>query len=405
MSRQSILLISPFPPLPNTGAGVAIFSDLTELQKRGSTIDLICFRSNRSVDSLDPVRRLCRHLILIEGPSSWTFQIMYDALWKQRPLVVSRHDSLEMQHRITQQLTTVRYDVVLVEFSFMFQYLKSDLNFAQEKRPLFVLDHRVVTPNVYRYFKQVTQNPILKFLRTYEIFRLKQYLQNVLCFADRNLFTGKEDLDYVRREFTVTDEKLVYRPTGLVLDRYPVADPESVEPYSIGFFGAYDWQANVDAVIYFVNDILPLIVQKMPQVRFVLAGRAAPKRIRALAHHPHIEFVGEVDDMFEIAQRVAVIVVPLRIGAGTRLKILEAMAWGKPIVATTIGVEGVDHIDGEDILVRDTPESFVEATVALLNDPIQQRKLAQGARRRIENDYTTQRSVDRLQQAISVTST
>jgi glycosyltransferase involved in cell wall biosynthesis len=123
-----------------------------------------------------------------------------------------------------------------------------------------------------------------------------------------------------------------------------------------------------------------------------------------LADHPAIEFVGKVEDMFSLAQRVAVIVVPLRIGAGTRLKILEAMAWGKPIVATSIGVEGIEQVVGQDLLVADEPETFAHAVVTLLNDPLQQMRLAQAGRRRVELSYTAQRSVDRLQQALPIPS-
>jgi glycosyltransferase involved in cell wall biosynthesis len=224
--------------------------------------------------------------------------------------------------------------------------------------------------------------------------------------GDKHLFFGQEDLDYISAQNSdlIDQEKLIYRPTGLILERYPLADPAQVEPYTVGFFGAFDWEANVDAVSYFVEDILPLIQAELPQIKFVLAGRAAPSQVRELAQYPSVEFLGRVEDMFSVAQRVAAIVVPLRIGAGTRLKILEAMAWGKPIVTTSIGVEGVEHVNGEDLIVADTADLFAKATIALLDDPAQQGRLAQAARQRVELFYSTQCSVDRLQAAMAASS-
>jgi glycosyltransferase involved in cell wall biosynthesis len=405
MSSQTLLMIAPYPPTPDTGAGIAIFGDLTELKRRGVVVDLVCFRSHRPLETLHEIKQLCRQFILVEGPPAWSLKTPWLTLLQQ-PLVVVRHRSLPMQQAIAAQLASHPYDVVLVEFSFMFQYLlRPDLIFTQDKQPLLVVDHLVVTPKVYQYFHQVAPTPLAKLFRQYEIPRLKKYLQKVLLTADKHLFVGQEDLAYVQNQFPgLPNEKLIYRPIGLLLERYPLADPAQAEPFTLGFFGAFDWAANVDAVHYFVREILPLIQAQMPQVKFVLAGRAGPASVRALADHPAIEFVGKVEDMFSLAQRVAVIVVPLRIGAGTRLKILEAMAWGKPIVATSIGVEGIEQVVGQDLLVADEPETFAHAVVTLLNDPLQQMRLAQAGRRRVELSYTAQRSVDRLQQALPIPS-
>lgn len=405
MSDQTILVMAPFPPLPDSGAGIAIFGDLTELKRRGVIIDLICFRSDRPVETLSSLKSLCRNLTLIEGPPSWSLGAVGKAIITQRPLVVARHYSFNMEHAVATHLKSHVYDAVLVEFSFMFQYLmKPGVTIMGQKRPLFVLDHHVVTPKVYGYFSQITSNPFLKLLRHFEIKRLKRYLHVVLMAADKHLFLGQEDLAYVQAQFPPLDsQKLVYRPTGLSLDRYPLANLAKAEPYTIGFLAAFDWAANVDAVHYLVKEILPIIQAQLPQVKLVLAGRAAPASIRKLANHPAVEFLGEVADMFTVVQRVAVIVAPLRIGAGTRLKILEAMAWGKPVVATSIGVEGVEHTPGQELLVADTPRTFAEAVISLLNNPAQQRQLAAASRRHIELTYTVQRSVDKLLEVISST--
>ncbi len=405
MSGQTVLMIAPFPPLPDNGGGIVIFNDLQELKRRGVIVDLICFRSGRSPESLSVLKQFCRHFFSVDGPPPWSIKILVNAVWQQSPLVVARHKSTPMEKVISRQLATNSYDSVLVEFSFMFQYLlESGITITQGKRSLLVLDHHVVTPKVYSYFSQITSNPLLKLLRHFEIERLKRYLHAVLMAADKHLFLGLEDLAYVQEQFPQLDsQKLVYRPAGLLLDRYPPADPAQVEPCTIGFFASFDWSANVDAVHYFVEEIFPQIQAQIQPVKFILAGRAAPPSIKNLTNHPAIEFMGEVDDMFRLAQRVAVMVVPLRIGGGTRLKILEAMAWGKPIVTTSIGVEGIEHLPGQELWVADEPQPFAQAVVSLLRDPDQQHQLAQASRRRVELSYTVQRSVDQLQQVLQGT--
>jgi glycosyltransferase involved in cell wall biosynthesis len=402
MPPLTLLLITPAPPLPNSGGGISIFGTLSELKRRGAVIDLVCFRANRPTEALEPIRQLCRRLVLVEGPGNWSAVTVLKALLRQRPMVVVRHYRPQMQQAIMEQLVIYAYNAVLVEFSFMFQYLmQAELRFAQGKKPQFVLEHRVVTPKVYQYFSDVTRNPLVKWFRRYEIERLKKYLQAALLAADQHLFVGQEDLAYVQAEFPgLAADKLIYRPTGLILERYPLADPAQTEPYTIGFFGAFNWAANVDAVHYFVREILPLIQLQRPQIKFLLAGRSAPASIRALASHPAIEFMGEVDDMFSLARRVAVMVAPLRIGAGTRLKILEAFAWGKPIVATSIGIEGIECRPGQDLLVADQPDLFAQTVIDLLDDPLKQRLLGQAGRQRVEAAYTVQRSVDRLLEAL-----
>lgn len=400
----TLLLITPTPPLPDSGGGISIFGTLSELKRRGAVIDLVCFRADRSQEKLEPLRHLCRHLVLIEGLGNWSAELMIKAILWQRPMVVVRHHSRIMQQAINHQLATYTYKLVLVEFSFMFQYLmQPGLIFAQGQKPQLVLEHRVVTPKVYQYFSDVAPNPIVKWFRRYQIQRLKVYLRAALAIADQHLFVGQEDLAYIRQEFPeISSDKLIYRPTGLILERYPLADPAQTEPNTIGFFGAFNWTANVDAVHYFVRDILPLIQLRQPRVKFLLAGRSAPPSIQALTSHPAIEFMGEVDDMFNLARRVAVMVVPLRIGAGTRLKILEALAWGKPVVSTSIGAEGIEFTPGEELLVADQPDLFAQTVVELLSDPLKQRHLAQAGRRRVETMYTAQRSVDRLLEVLGI---
>jgi glycosyltransferase involved in cell wall biosynthesis len=150
-----------------------------------------------------------------------------------------------------------------------------------------------------------------------------------------------------------------------------------------------DWLPNQDGVEFLVRDILPRLRQLAPSVRVMLAGRnPSEAMLRRYAGDPDVSFTGTVADLRPIIARAAVCVVPLRIGSGTRLKILEAAAMGKAIVSTTLGAEGLDLEHGREILLEDRPDAFAEAVALLLTDRKRSSALGSAARLVVEEQYS-----------------
>jgi len=133
------------------------------------------------------------------------------------------------------------------------------------------------------------------------------------------------------------------------------------------FFGLLSYVPNVDGVIHFIRDIWPRIAEAHPEARCKIIGGQPPPSLLALAG-PRVELTGFVSDLRPHLAAAAAVVVPLRFGGGTRLKIYEAMAMRKAIVSTTIGAEGLDVTDGRNILLRDDPQSFANSVIDLLRD-------------------------------------
>jgi glycosyltransferase involved in cell wall biosynthesis len=163
--------------------------------------------------------------------------------------------------------------------------------------------------------------------------------------------------------------------------------PEIESEPSLLFVGTMGYPPNVDAMLWFCDEIFPHIVRQVPNVQLTIAGRAPKPAIQKLAQRPHISVTGNVDDLKPYYQRASVIVVPLRAGSGTRLKISEAMAYGRAIVSTTIGCEGLDVQDGENILLADTADEFANRVVQLLRDRARRQWLADNGRRLVEERY------------------
>ena len=161
----------------------------------------------------------------------------------------------------------------------------------------------------------------------------------------------------------------------------PVADPRvdrtrlAGEHPTLGFVGALDYQPNTDAVGWFAREVLPIVRTHHPGVRFRVVGRGAD-RLGWIRECPGVELVGAVGDVRPELDRTDVAVVPIRVGAGTRLKVVEALAHHLPLVTTTVGAEGIDVVDGRTALVADDPQRFADACLQLLEEPELRQRLA-----------------------------
>jgi glycosyltransferase involved in cell wall biosynthesis len=146
------------------------------------------------------------------------------------------------------------------------------------------------------------------------------------------------------------------------------------------------WPPNADGARWFATTILPSILAQQPQARFLAVGRNPPHSLRGLTADG-IEAPGYVDDPQPYWDRSQASVVPLRAGGGMRVKILEAWARGVPVVATTIGAEGITYRAGENLLIADTPRAFAECVLAILRDPALAEQLSLGGRAAVEQNY------------------
>ena len=154
------------------------------------------------------------------------------------------------------------------------------------------------------------------------------------------------------------------------------------------FTGTISYYPNTEGILWFHKTTWPLIKAKNPDAKFCIAGKEPPIEVKKLAEtDDSIIVTGTVDDMRDYYNKAAVVVVPLRVGGGTRLKILEGMAMEKAIVSTSMGAEGIDHTNGENILLTDTPEDFCDAVVSVMSDANVRGRLEKGGRALVEEKY------------------
>jgi len=184
-------------------------------------------------------------------------------------------------------------------------------------------------------------------------------------------------------------------PNGVDPDEF-TPSAQTVQPDSLVFTASFTYAPNVDAMAFFCRQVLPRIRVAVPSVRLSIVGQHPGPEIQALQRLPGVEVTGRVPDVRPYLARAAVAVVPLRMGSGTRLKILEAMAMAKPVVSTPIGAEGLEVRAGYDIELARDPTAFADRTIALLHDAERRARLGERARATVLERYAWSSIVDRL---------
>jgi sugar transferase (PEP-CTERM/EpsH1 system associated) len=187
---------------------------------------------------------------------------------------------------------------------------------------------------------------------------------------------------------------------GVDLDTFVPAVEDAGEAQELLFLGSLDWYPNLDAVEYLIEKILPLVLAHVPEAKLRIVGRCSPPELaKRIARCSGVDLVGEVADIRPHLARAAVVLVPLRVGGGSRIKILEALAMGKAVVSTTIGAEGLAVSDGVHVLLADSPANFAERTVELLASPERRARLGERGRKLVEERYTWDRAAEALESA------
>jgi glycosyltransferase involved in cell wall biosynthesis len=185
-------------------------------------------------------------------------------------------------------------------------------------------------------------------------------------------------------------------PNGIDLDDYFLTRPPAVNAAVIAFTGKMDYRPNVDAAIWFANKIMPLVQAHRPEAVFQIVGQGAPPQLTRAGDRPGIVVTGAVPDARPYISRAAVYVAPLRMGGGTRFKLLEAMALARPIVSTRIGAEGFEVESGRELLLADTPDEFAAAVQRLFDDVELAARLGACGREFVRRSYSWDTILPRL---------
>ncbi|HEX5469793.1 MAG TPA: glycosyltransferase family 4 protein [Gaiellaceae bacterium] len=291
----------------------------------------------------------------------------------------------ELQDALARLCSERRFDVVQLESS-----LLGELEIPAG--PAVVLDEHNVEYEVFERMSEGERSPLRRAFYRLESSRFRPFEQRLWRAVDGCAVTSPRDAREVEAHAPETAVAVV--PNGVDVDYFrPVA--RRVEPRSLVFNGVLDYRPNLDGAWFLVDEIMPRLRARFPDVSATIVGRGAQADLARL-RRAGAQVTGEVPDVRPHLASAAVVVVPLRIGGGTRLKVVEGLALGRPMVTTALGCEGIDVVDGEHLLVRDDPEQFAAGVESLFADPDLGQRLGATGRRLMESAYSWEAAASRL---------
>ncbi len=396
-----ILLTLPLPLFPpDTGGKIRSLNLFQRLASRHEIHAVSLADQEREAAAVREMRHLFRSYTPVFWEETPNFSPSFYAAFlasRFRPLpyflakycVPRFRDTVEMLAR------RERFDLLFCDF-----LQSAVVMLGTEIRPRIVFQHNLE----YRVRKrqcEAESRPLRKWLLQAEWRKARAIEREVCREFDHVIAVSEEDRRMFVDEFRLT--RVSALPTGVDLGYFY---PQNVEPERgrLVFVGSMDWYPNEDGVVWFCEQVYPRIRHVAPHASLTVVGRNPSARLHAIAaQDPSVKITGRVDDVRPFLSRAEVVLVPLRIGGGTRIKIFEAMAMGRPLVSTSLGAEGLPLVPDYEVKLADEPGAFAQAVVSLLNDPEKRLALARAAREKVMRQHSWERAANTLEEILEGT--
>lgn len=400
------LLICPTQPIAN-GAGIQkrAWSHLEALSRLG-TVDIVLILSSGQIDrleSLDSVRELCRSvkIVRVEQPlrlkKSGIPGVTLAKRWITFGQPTVAPGDAEQVRELQDDVSKQRYDLVfcfrLRAFALMPQLLADALG----KRPKTFVDFDDIESIAMQRMLDANKRTIgFEQRQIMRLERMEVANWERTALREAQGISVCSELDAQRLRAKGAAARICVVPNSLPKQGELALPPQS-ERAKLLFLGTMTYLPNEDAALYFCREILPVIRANATRgYELDIVGRGPSTSIRALEADAGITVHGGVESVEPFYAKAEIVVVPIRFGGGTRIKILEALAFGRAVVSTTIGAEGLDLVAGRDILIADTPKSFADACIFLAEDVEMRKRIARAGRARFGELYESRRVQDQL---------
>ena len=391
-TKLKILFLSPTVPFPLTDGGrIRVFNLLKQIATKNDVTLLALETQPTDAEGVAQLQQLGIQVHLVPNAPTLppvSFGTLLKAFIRRQPITVARYDLPAYRQKFKELVATGTFNLVHYE---MFHTAQ----FHTEARLPGVLSQQNVDSAIWRRLCRETVNPFYKFAYWTQQLAFQRY-ERVLS-PKFDAVTCTSDIDATVFERHCRADVIEIIPNGVDITHYQ-PDVSSEVPAHLIYIGSMDWYPNEDAVGFFADEVLPRIQERVPDVRFSIVGGNPSARVQKLAERKGVVVTGRVPEIKPYFAEATVFVVPLRIGSGTRLKILEALAMGKAIVSTSVGAEGLDLKDGEEIFIADEPTAFADAVTRLLTDTSLRRRIGGNGRARVERDYDWRSIGEKLHQ-------
>jgi len=397
---MKILWLSHLLPFPPQGGGVLQRSaNLLKAVAEVHEVTLLAFNQKDILRIYDPdlnvsipaavaaMEKICRKVEVVDiecdTKRAGKLRLALSSLFSRLPYSIRWLVSDFYKQALNEELAANEYDVIWFDTISLAQY-KYDSKMA---RAFTILNHHNVESDMMFRRAEKESNWFKKTYFYLEAYKLKKYEKKVAGGFDINVTCS--ELDSKRIECISQGVKTHVIPNGVDTDFFSPDNEGTPDPYSLIFIGGMSWYPNREAMLFFARKVWPLLKAEIPGINVHVVGEAPPAELVELSkidsnYHTY-GFVDDIKGMFNLA---GIYVCPISDGGGTKLKILDALAMGKPIVAHSIACEGIGVVDGENVMFAETPEEYVSKIIELIEKPLLREKMSENNRDLIFDRYS-----------------
>jgi len=376
----------PYPP--NKGEKLRTFHQIKYLLDRDHNIHLCCpYIADYELELLQQLSD--RYGVREHHARLAPAFIRYaSGLLSHKALSISNFYSPVLQKTIDDLISDQCFNNIICTSSSLAEYIFRSTSLTKvQQRPKLIMDFMDLDSDKWRQYSQSSTFP-MKWVYKRESRLLAKYEKKIYHYFDTCFFISQAEVDLFCQQYECTKIPLAIG-NGIETDSFTPAPapPDNNDPVFI-FTGVMDYKPNIDAVLWFSENVWPRITEKYPGSRFIIAGMNPVTSVLALANDKRIEVTGFVDDILPYYHQSDFFIAPLRIARGVQNKVLQAFSCGIPVIATSMGAEGIEYTDGKNILIADTPDAFLGCIERLANDQKLYDSISENAQRLIKDHYT-----------------
>ena len=273
---------------------------------------------------------------------------------------VERFISSNFSNKLEEILTKNKFDIVQIETLFMSPYIKTIRKLSDAS---IVLRAHNIEHLIWKRVAAITKNPLKKAYLKHLSATLETYEKNILNKYDGIIPISKKD-----EEFFIKESNVPVRTISFGIDVQKLPEPKNTSPeHALFHIGAMNWIPNEEGISWFLEKVWPMVSKDMPKLKLYLAGREMPYWLKK-TNIKNVVIEGEVPDAYDFINSKSISIAPLFSGSGIRIKIIESMAFGKAVISTSIGAEGISYTNGKNIIIANDPNAYADAIKKLYND-------------------------------------
>ena len=387
-----ILLLCNKPPYPaSEGGPMAMNSIITGLLEAGHQVKILAINNEKyhvKESDIPEEYKQKTGIELIDVDLAIKPLYAFLNLFTRKSYHVERFISEDFKARLTEVLEKEQFDVVQLEVLFMAPYVET---IRAHSKAMIVLRAHNVEHKIWERVAKETRSPIKRWYINHLAKTLKEFELNALETVDGVAAITRKDAAFFRK---YCSKPVIDIPFGVYPEQF---DPKYEIEGKPKFYhiGSMNWMPNEEGIRWFINEVLPKTVEKVPDFVYHLAGRSMPEWLTTMKD-PHVDVIGEVPDAKEFVTNHDVAIVPLLSGSGIRIKIIESMALGKTVITTRVGAEGILYDEEVNIIIAENKAKMVEAIRSLNESPETAVKIGQAARKLVEETYDNRKIITRL---------